>query len=115
MNFFAHYLVMQHGLVLIDGSIFRAHQHSCGARTADNESIGKSRGGTSTKIHLTVGSEGLPVYYELSCGNMHDIVHTESLVANCPTSNVVVADKGYNRKWQMRSRLAFFLFFGCSK
>ena len=28
--------------VFIDGSIVRAHQHSCGARTADNESIGKS-------------------------------------------------------------------------
>ncbi|WP_415637274.1 transposase [Pseudoalteromonas distincta] len=43
-----------------------------------------------------VDSGGLPVYYELSCGNTHDIVHAESLVANCPTSNVVVADKGYD-------------------
>lgn len=82
--------------VFIDGSIVRAHQHSCGARTADNESIGKSRGGNSTKIHLAVDSGGLPVYYELSCGNTHDIVHAESLVANCPTSNMVVADKGYD-------------------
>lgn len=38
----------------------------------------------------------MPVYYELSSGNTYDIVHAESLVANCPASNVVVADKGYD-------------------
>ncbi len=82
--------------VFIDGSIVRAHQHSCGARTADNESIGKSRDGNSTKIHLAINSGRLPVYCELSCFNTHDIVHSESLVANYPTNNVVVADKGYD-------------------
>jgi transposase len=80
--------------LFIDGSIVRAHQHSTGAATADDESIGKSRGGNSTKIHLAVDSGGLPVYYELSCGNTHDIVHGESLVANSPASKIVVADKG---------------------
>lgn len=82
--------------LFIDGSIVRAHQHSTAAASADDESIGKSRGGNSTKIHLAVDSGGLPVYYELSCGNTHDIVHGESLVANCPTSKAVVADKGYD-------------------
>ncbi len=53
-------------------------------------------GGNSTKIHPAVDSGGLPVYYELSYGNMNDIVHADSLVANCSTSNVVVADKGYD-------------------
>lgn len=43
-----------------------------------------------------VDSGGLPVYYELWCGNTHDIVHGESLVANSPTSKTVVADKAYD-------------------
>ena len=43
-------------------------------------------------VFIAVDSGGLPVYYELSCGNTYDIVHAESLVANCPTSNIVVAD-----------------------
>ncbi len=51
--------------VFIDGSIVSAHQHSSGAPTIDNESIGKSRGGNSTKIHLAVDSGGLPIYFEL--------------------------------------------------
>ena len=82
--------------LFIDGSIVRAHQHSTGATSNENESIGKSRCGNSTKIHLAVDSGGLPVYFELSCGNTNDIVHAESLVVNCPSSNTVVADKGYD-------------------
>ncbi len=38
--------------LFIDGSIVRAHQHSAGANSQENEAIGKSRGGRSTKIHL---------------------------------------------------------------
>lgn len=82
--------------LFIDGSIVSAHQYSSGAASNEHESIGKSRGGNSTKIHLAVDSGGLPVYYELSCGNTHDIVQAESLVANCPSRNTVVADKGYD-------------------
>jgi transposase len=82
--------------LFIDGSIIRAYQHSTGAATAEDEWISKNRSGNSTKIHLAVDSRGLPVYYELSCGNTHDIVHGESLVANSPASKVVVADKGYS-------------------
>lgn len=35
--------------VFADGSIVKAHQHSTGAATSDNECIGKSRGGTRQK------------------------------------------------------------------
>ncbi|MBC8951210.1 transposase [Xenorhabdus sp. TS4] len=56
----------------------------------------KSRGGLSTKIHLAVDSYGLPVHFELSGGQTHDIVHTESLVAQSPASDFVIAGKGYD-------------------
>ncbi len=82
--------------LFIDGSIVRAHQHSSGAVSTEDEAIGKSRGGRSTKIHLAVDSYGLPVHFELSGGQTHDIVHAERLVAHSPTSNFVVADKGYD-------------------
>ncbi len=82
--------------LFIDGSIVRAHQHSAGAASKENESIGKSRGGRSTKIHLVVDSYGLPVHFELSNGQTHDIVHGESLVSQSPPSDFVIADKGYD-------------------
>ncbi len=49
--------------VFADDSIVKTHQHSSGAATTDNECIGKSRGGNSTKIHLVVDSGGLPIYF----------------------------------------------------
>ncbi|CAG8999216.1 MAG: hypothetical protein CENE_01185 [Candidatus Celerinatantimonas neptuna] len=36
---------------------------------SDEETIGKSREGNSTKIHLAVDSGGLPVHFELSRGS----------------------------------------------
>jgi transposase len=45
----------------IDGSIVKAHQHSTGARTEDDEGIGKSVAGNTTKIHMAVDSYGLPI------------------------------------------------------
>ncbi len=70
--------------MFIDGTIVRAHQHSAGAASDNDEAIGKSRGGRSTKIHLAVDSGGLPVHFELSGGQVHDSVHAESLVSESP-------------------------------
>ncbi|WP_338885554.1 IS5 family transposase [Xenorhabdus sp. TH1] len=84
--------------LFIDGSIVRAHQHSSGAASTEDEAIGKSRGGRSTKIHLAVDSYGFPVHVELSGGQTHDIVHAESLVANSSASDFVIADKGYDSR-----------------
>ena len=67
-----------------------------GAVTNDDEAIGKSRGGNSTKIHLAVDSYGLPVYFSLSGGQVHDIVHAEELINQSPKSSYIVADKGYD-------------------
>lgn len=74
----------------------RAHQHSTGAATDNDEAIGKSRGGNSTKIHLAVDSYGFPVYFEVSAGQVNDIVHAEALICGSPYSDYVIADKGYD-------------------
>ncbi len=58
--------------------------------------MGQSRGGRSTKIHLAVDSYGLPVHFELSGGQVNDIVHAESLVSQSPLSDFLIADKGYD-------------------
>ena len=41
---------------MIDSTIVRAHQHSAGAQKKDGEdqAIGRSKGGLSTKIHAMV-------------------------------------------------------------
>ena len=50
---------------MIDSTIVRAHQHSSGAKhsNAKQEAIGRSVGGTSTKIHATVDALGNPTFF----------------------------------------------------
>ncbi|MCW8201178.1 IS5/IS1182 family transposase, partial [Verminephrobacter aporrectodeae subsp. tuberculatae] len=59
--------------VMIDSTIVRAHQHSAGAKkkrgmTPENQAIGRSRGGASTKIHATVDALGNPTGFLLTPG-----------------------------------------------
>jgi transposase len=82
--------------LFIDGSIVKAQQASCGAASCADEAIGKSRGGNSTKIHLAVDSGGLPVYFEISGGQVYDIAHAQSLIAEAPKSSSITADKDYD-------------------
>jgi len=90
--------------MFIEGSIVRAHQHSMGAATAGDEAIGKSRGGNTTKIHLAVDSYGLPVHFELSGGQVHDVAYAERLVVGAPPAEYTIGDKGYDSE-ELREKL----------
>jgi len=50
---------------MIDATIVRAHQHSAGAKnsSAEEEDIGLSKGGLSTKINTVVDALGNPVSF----------------------------------------------------
>ena len=82
--------------LFIDGSIVKTHQDGASVKASHEQAIGKSRGGNSTKIHLAVDSAGLPVHFELSGGQAHDVSYGESLILSSPKAEVVVADKGYD-------------------
>ena len=58
--------------VFIDGSYAKAHQHSAGAASANDEAIGKSRAGNTSKIHLAVDAHGLPIEFEITGGQIND-------------------------------------------
>lgn len=54
--------------VFIDGSYAKAHQHSAGAASGNDEAIGKSWGGNTSKVHMAVDAHGLPIEFEISGG-----------------------------------------------
>ncbi|HCQ8188736.1 TPA: IS5 family transposase [Proteus mirabilis] len=82
--------------LFIDGSIVKTHQDGANVISPSEQAIGRSRGGNSTKIHLAVDSGGLPMHFELSGGQVHDVSYGESLILCSPEAEVVVADKGYD-------------------
>ena len=82
--------------IFIDGSIVKAHQHSTGANSKEDEAIGKSKGGNTSKIHLAVDSYGLPIEFTITGGQLHDSKAAKPLIDMLPYANYIIADKGYD-------------------
>jgi transposase len=61
----------------------------------DDEAIGRSRGGLSSKIHCIVDGLGNPVDFILTGGEVHDSVCADTLL-NGKNADFVVADKAYD-------------------
>ena len=80
----------------IDGSIVNAHQHSAGAASEENQAIGKSRGGNTTKIHMAVDAHGLPIDFEITGGEVHDCKIAPEFIEKLPAADFTVGDKGYD-------------------
>ena len=59
------------------------------------QALGRSRGGSSTKIHVSVDGLGNPLRFELTAGQRHDITQAQALIADFETEHVI-ADKGYD-------------------
>ena len=58
---------------MIDTSIVRVHQHGACITRNQRQSMGRSRGGLTSKIHAVVDGNGLPVRLALSPGEAHDV------------------------------------------
>jgi transposase len=85
------------GVLMLDSTIIRAHQHAAGAEgsSAEAEALGRSRGGFSTKIHVACDGLGKPVKIILTPGQAHDVTQGPALIAGSQAAKVM-ADKGYD-------------------
>lgn len=79
-----------------DGSYVRAHQHASGARTGEDRAIGKSRGGSTTKIHIAADAHGNPINFEITGGEVHDAKVADKIIDNVGQASHFIADKGYD-------------------
>ncbi len=61
----------------------------------ENQALGCSRGGFSTKIHITVDGLGNPLRIHLTPGQRNDIAEAEGLILGYK-SEYVIGDKGYD-------------------
>jgi transposase len=72
----------------IDSTIVKAHQHSAGARSKENQAMGKSVAGNTTKIHRAVDSYGLPIDFDITGGEVHDCKAAPQLISKLPITPV---------------------------
>ena len=61
----------------------------------EDQALGRSRGGFSTKIHVTVDALGNPLRLILTGGQRHDSTQAEALVADYEFDRLL-ADKSYD-------------------
>jgi transposase len=79
----------------IDGSYIKAHQHASGARIGEKRDIGKSKGGNTTKIHMSADGCGNPVDFVITGGEVHDVKAAPQVIEFLAAENTV-GDKGYD-------------------
>ena len=58
------------------------------------QALGRSRGGFSTKIHITVDALGNPLRFRLTAGQLHDITQAQELLEGFDFERLI-ADRGY--------------------
>ena len=58
------------------------------------QALGRSRGGFTTKIHVTVDGLGNPLRFRLTPGQQHDITMADEMIAEF-RFDYVIADRGY--------------------
>ncbi|WP_209439317.1 IS5 family transposase [Sinorhizobium arboris] len=82
--------------LIVDSTIVRAHQHAAGAKKgAEDQALGRSRGGLSTKIHMAVRGLGCPVRFTLTAGQKGDAPQADALIEGLP-ADIVMADAAYD-------------------
>jgi transposase len=95
----------------VDGTLVRAHQHAAGAKhsQAEQEALGRSQGGFSTKVHIRCEGKGKPMTFVITAGQRHEAIAFERLMTQAAVQRLergrpkqrphrIVADKGYSSR-----------------
>ena len=84
---------------MIDTSIVRVHQHGACITRNKRQSMGRSRGGLTSKIHALVDTNGLPVRLAVTPGEAHDNRLAGKLLSRLRAGSMLLADRGYDADW----------------
>jgi Transposase DDE domain len=82
---------------MIDTSIVRVHQHGARITRNQRQSMGRSRGGLTSKFHALVDSNGLPVRLELTSGEVDDNRLAGELLSRLKSGSMLLADRASSR------------------
>src|SRR5579859_219620 len=83
---------------MIDTSIVRVHQHGACITRNQRQSMGRSPGGLTSKIHAVVDRMA-SVRLALSPGEGHDVRLAGKLLSRLKSGSMLLADRGYDADW----------------
>ncbi|WP_160316348.1 IS5 family transposase [Roseovarius tolerans] len=85
--------------VMVDGTSVRTHHSTTTLKKDPRHCLGHSRGGLGEKIHALTNQDGLPIRYELTPGQAHDVPPCKTLLDNLQPRQDVLADNAYDADW----------------
>src|SRR5215213_8808184 len=86
----------------------RARSSACGRRpqkAGEDQAIGRSKGGLTTKIHALVDALGNPVGFHLTGGQEHDLAGADALLPELE-AETLIADKAFDADQRVLEPLA---------
>ena len=81
---------------MLDTSMVRVHQHAACISDSVTQSIGRSRGGLTSKLHALVDANGLPIRLGLTPGEAHDNRLCSVLLTGLTPQTILLADRAYD-------------------
>ena len=84
---------------MIDTPVVRVHQHGACIADGNQQDMGRSRGGLTSKIHAVVDTNGLPFHLALTPGEAHDNRLCSALLSALLPQTMLLADRGYDADW----------------
>ncbi|MBL4747583.1 MAG: IS5 family transposase [Magnetovibrio sp.] len=85
--------------VMVDGTIVSVHQKASGAKGGpQNQAIGRSRGGLTTKIVALVDALGNLIRFTLLPGQRHDLLGVMTLIEDVEFK-AFLGDKAFDANW----------------
>jgi transposase len=86
-------------LILIDSTIVKAHAHAAGARRKTGgqcaQTLGRSRGGLTTKLHAAVSERGELLRYVITGGQVNDVTQA-CFLTECAQGEAIIGDRAYD-------------------
>jgi transposase len=81
---------------LIDSTTVKANKAAAGASGGqENHGIGRSRGGLTTKIYMTLDERGVPLAVAFTAGQTSDFARADELAETNPCTQLI-ADRSYD-------------------
>ncbi len=79
--------------LMLDTTLVRAHPAGRDRKRGDqNQALGRSRGGLTSKIHALADASGRPLRFIITAGQTGDITQAPALLSSCEAGGVI-ADK----------------------
>jgi hypothetical protein len=84
---------------MIDTDIVRVHQHGACITRNRRQSMGRSPGGLTTRIHAVVDTNGLPARLAPTAGEAHDSRLASNLLSRLQSGTMPLAGRGCDADW----------------